>query len=362
MSNQPLLQSVRLGPYQLKNRIVMAPMTRSRAVNPGHTPTDLHVEYYAQRATAGLIVSEATQVSPQGIGYIHTPGIHSAAQIAGWSKVTQAVHEAGGRIFAQLWHVGRVSHPDFHAGELPVAPSAINPESMSFTAEGWQSTVTPRALETAEIPGIVADFVQAAKNAIAAGFDGVELHGANGYLIEQFLRASSNRRTDRYGGSVANRARFLFEIVEGIAQAIGSEKIGVRLSPANAPADGDIVALYDFVIGVLDDLGLAYLHLLDAPGNAPAAKYFPEGLIAHYRTVYRGTLIANNGYDRERGNAAIAAGDADLIAFGIPFISNPDLPERLRLGLLPVEADTATFYQGGPRGYTDYPFLQARAA
>ncbi len=361
MSNQPLLESARLGPYELKNRVVMAPMTRSRAVNPGRVPTDLHVEYYAQRVSAGLIVSEATQVSPQGVGYIHTPGIHSADQIAGWSKVTQAVHAQGGRIFAQLWHVGRISHPDFHNGRPPVAPSAINPEAKSFTPQGFKPTVTPRALEAAEIPGIVADFVQAAKNAMKAGFDGVELHGANGYLIEQFLRASSNRRTDRYGGSIVNRARFLFETVEGVAQAIGSDKVGVRLSPAtvsNDPPDGDTTALYDFVIGVLDDLGPAYVHLIDSP----ATKEFPDGVVAHYRTVYSGTLIANNGYDRERGNAAIAAGMADLIAYGKPFISNPDLPERFRFGLLPIEADPATFYQGGARGYTDYPFLQAQAA
>lgn len=361
MFNQPLLQNVKLGPYELKNRIVMAPMTRSRAVNPEHAPTDLHVEYYAQRATAGLIVSEATQVSPQGIGYIHTPGIHSAAQIAGWRKVTQAVHTQGGRIFAQLWHVGRISHPDFYAGELPVAPSAINPKTKSFTAEGFKDTVTPRALETTEIPGIVADFVQAAKNAIAAGFDGVELHGANGYLIEQFLRDSSNHRTDQYGGSIVNRARFLFEIVEGIAEAIGSERIGVRLSPAGVfgnPADSDTAVLYDFVIGVLDGFGLAYLHLIDAP----ATKDFPDGVVARYRTEYHGTLIANNGYDRERGNAVIAAGNADLIAFGKPFISNPDLVERFRLGLAPIKADPTTFYQGGQRGYTDYPVLQSQAA
>lgn len=361
MFNQPLLQNVKLGPYELKNRIVMAPMTRSRAVNPGHAPTDLHVEYYAQRATAGLIVSEATQVSPQGIGYIHTPGIHSAAQIAGWRKVTQAVHAEGGRIFAQLWHVGRISHPDFHAGELPVAPSAINPQTKSFTPEGFKDTVTPRALETTEIPGIVAAFVQAAKNAIEARFDGVELHGANGYLIEQFLRDSSNHRTDQYGGSIVNRARFLFEVVEGIAEAISSERIGVRLSPAGVfgnPADSDPAVLYDFVIGVLDGFGLAYLHLIDAP----ATKDFPDGVVARYRTEYHGTLIANNGYDRERGNAAIAAGNADLIAFGKPFISNPDLVERFRLGLAPVEAEPTTFYQGGQRGYTDYPVLQPQAA
>lgn len=362
---QPLLTHVKLGPYTLPNRVVMAPMTRSRADNSGRVPTALAAEYYAQRAGAGLIVTEATQVSPQGIGYVATPGIYTVAQIGGWRRVTDAVHERGGRIFLQLWHVGRVSHPDFHGGEAPVAPSAINPNVQVFTPSGPKDTVTPRALSAREVEAVVADFVQGAKNAIAAGFDGVEIHGANGYLIEQFLRDSANRRSDRYGGSIANRGRFLFEIVEGISGAIGRERVGVRLSPANLmniPADGDTAALYDFVIGVLDGYRIAYLHLLEPGGNVSKIPNMIQDVTAHYRTVYGGTLITNNGYDRERGNAVIAGGEADLVAYGRPFIANPDLVERFRLAAPLAAADPATFYQGGARGYVDYPELRAEAA
>lgn len=362
---QPLLTSVKLGPYTLPNRVVMAPMTRSRAGNPGRVPTALAAEYYAQRAGAGLIVTEATQVSPQGIGYVATPGIYTVAQIGGWRRVTDAVHERGGRIFLQLWHTGRVSHPDFHGGEAPVAPSAINPKVKVFTPAGLKATVTPRALSTSEVEAVGADFVQGAKNAIAAGFDGVEIHGANGYLVEQFLRDSSNRRSDRYGGSVANRGRFLFEIVEGISNAIGRERVGVRLSPANLkniPADGDTAALYDFVIGVLGGYRIAYLHLLEAGEDVSKIPNMIPDVTAHYRTVYGGTLITNNGYDRERGNAVIADGEADLVAYGRPFIANPDLVERFRLVAPLAAADPATFYQGGAHGYVDYPELRAEAA
>ena len=358
---QPLLTPVKLGPLTLPNRIVMAPMTRSRADNPDHAPTDLHAEYYAQRAGAGLIVTEASQVSPQGVGYANTPGIHSRAQVAGWRKVTDAVHERGGRIFIQLWHVGRISHPDFHGGELPVAPSAINPHVQAFTPAGFKDTVTPRALATAEVRGVVRDFVQAARNAMDAGFDGVELHGANGYLIEQFLRDSSNHRDDIYGGSIANRARFLFDIVEGVSEAIGQDRVGVRLSPGNVGnigADSNMAALYDFVIGVLDNHRPAYLHLVEGGSGANAI----EDITRRYRTVFRGTLITNNGYDRESGNAAIAAGDADLVAFGRAFIANPDLPLRFRRSAPVAEGDPSTFYGGGAHGYVDYPELEDAAA
>ncbi len=323
---QPLLTPVKLGPYTLPNRVVMAPMTRARADNPERVPTALHAEYYAQRADAGLIITEGSQVSPQGVGYVNTPGIHSAAQIRGWKQVADAVHARDGHIFLQLWHVGRISHPDFHDGELPVAPSAVNPNVKVFTPSGQKETVAPRALSTREVRAVVSDFVQGAKNAIEAGFDGVEIHGANGYLVEQFLRDSTNRRSDRYGGSIANRARFLFEIVEGVSNAIGRERVGVRLSPANVgniPADSDTAALYDFVIGVLGGYRLAYLHLREADGVLDIPNVVAD-VTAHYRTVYGGTLITNNGYDRERGNAAIARGEADLVAYGKPFIANPD--------------------------------------
>ena len=362
---QPLLSAVTVGPYTLPNRIVMAPMTRSRADNPEAAATALHAQYYAQRAGAGLIITEASQVSPRGVGYINTPGIHSPAQVEGWRKVTEAVHDQGGRIFIQLWHVGRISHPDFHDGELPVAPSAINPGTQAFTPGGLKDTVTPRAMTTAEVRATVQEFVQAARNAMKAGFDGVEIHGANGYLVEQFLRDSSNQREDMYGGSIPNRVRFLFEIVEGVSEAIGRGKVGVRLSPGNTgniPADSNMAALYDFVIGVLDNYRIGYLHLLE---NTNADRNEPNRIpdvTRRYRTVYHGTLITNNAYDRDSGNAALEHGEADLVAYGRPFIANPDLPERFRTGAALADGDTTTFYQGGARGYVDYPPLRSEAA
>ncbi|MDN5864159.1 MAG: alkene reductase [Gammaproteobacteria bacterium] len=365
-TTQPLLSQVRLGPYLLENRIVMAPMTRTRAANPERAPTALHVEYYAQRADAGLIVTEAAQVSPQGVGHVNTPGIHSAAQVAGWRHVTDAVHARGGRIFLQLWHAGRRSHPDFHDGALPVAPSAINPGSRVRTPEGVKDTVTPRALTTREVQSVIRDYVRAGENAILAGFDGVELHGANGYLIEEFLRDSSNRRGDRFGGSVANRSRFLFEIVEQLADAIGCERVGVRLSPANVSgiaADSDTTALYDFVVGVLDGYRLAYLHLIEAPEGNPALTECPlESVIARYRTIYQGTLVANNGYDRASGNAAIARGEADLIAYGKPFVANPGLVRRFKLDATLADANGERMSDGGAEGLVDYPPLDTHAA
>ena len=365
MSTQALLAPVKLGRYELPNRVVMAPMTRSRAYNRDRAPTELHAQYYAQRASAGLIITEGSQISPQGVGYVYTPGIYSDAQIRAWKKVTEAVHARDGHIFSQLWHVGYVSHPDFHDGALPVAPSAINPHTKSFTPQGLKDTVAARALETDEVKTVVRDYVRAARNAVEAGFDGVEIHGANGYLIEQFLRDSSNHRGDEYGGSVPNRARFLFEIVEGVTDAIGAERTGLRLSPANTwnvPADSDTRALYDFVIGALSSYSLAYLHLREAQGDLSAIPNMVQNITAHYRTVYRGTLITNTGYDREQGNAVIGKGDADLVAYGVPYIANPDLVERFRVGAPLAQADQNTFYQGGARGYTDYPPLRAEAA
>ncbi len=365
MNPQPLLTPVKLGCYQLPNRVVMAPMTRSRTYNRDQAPTELHAEYYAQRASAGLIITEGSQISPQGVGYIHTPGIHSEAQIRGWRKVTEAVHARSGRVFLQLWHVGYVSHPDFHNGALPVAPSAINPNTKSFTPLGLKDTLTPRALETSEVRAVAQDYVRAAANAMAAGFDGVEIHGANGYLVEQFLRDGSNRRTDEYGGDIPKRARFLFEIVDGVSDAIGSERVGVRLSPANTwnvPADSDTRALYDFVIGALSGYALAYLHLRESQGDLSAIPNMVANVSEHYRTVYRGTLITNTGYDRKRGNEVIRKGQADLVAYGMPFIANQDLVERFRLHAPLASVDQTTLYQGGAKGYTDYPSLQAEAA
>ena len=366
MDKQALLTPVRLGDYVLKNRVVMAPMTRDRANNPELAPTELHAEYYAQRASAGLIVTEGSQVSPQGVGYLYTPGIYSAAQIEGWKKVTRAVHAEGGRIFLQLWHVGAVSHPDFHGGALPVAPSAFNPGAKAYTPAGaLRDTVEARELTTAEVQAIVADFAQGAKHAMQAGFDGVEIHGANGYLIEQFLRDSINQRTDRYGGGIPNRARFLFEVVEAVIQAVGAGKTALRLSPANtwnAPPDSDTRALYDYVIAKLSDYGLAYLHLREAVGDVSAIPNMVADVSGHYRRIYKGTLIMNTGYTRESGNAAIQAGKADLVAFGVPFIANPDLVERFRDGAELAKADQATFYTPGAKGYIDYPALRSEAA
>jgi N-ethylmaleimide reductase len=366
MSEQALLSPVKLGPYELRNRVVMAPMTRDRADNPELAPTALHAEYYAQRASAGLIITEGSPISPQGTGYIYTPGIYSSAQIKGWEQVTDAVHAQGGRIFLQLWHVGAISHPDFHGGALPVSASAFNPKSKAYTPAGaLKETVAARALDLAEVKQVVKDFAQGAKHAMAAGFDGVEIHGANSYLIEQFLRDSSNRRSDEYGGSIANRTRFLFEVVEAVSRVAGADRTGLRLSPAstwNVPADSDTRALYDYAIDGLTDYGLAYLHLREPAGDVSGIPNMVTDVTRHYRGIYQGTLIANTAYDREKGNAAIAAGTADLVAYGVPFIANPDLVERFRSGAALAKSDPSTYYTPGAKGYTDYPALQAAAA
>lgn len=336
----------------LANRMVMAPMTRSRAL-AGNVPNPLAEIYYVQRAGAGLIVTEATQVSPQGVGYIRTPGIHSPEQVAAWKKVTNAVHRAGGKIYLQLWHVGRISHPDFHGGALPVAPSAIAAEGTVFTEQGPKAMVAPRALELSEIPGIVAQFRKAAENAKAAGFHGVELHGANGYLLDQFLRDGSNRRTDAYGGSVQNRARFPLEVAEAVIGVWGKERVGYRISPTgafNSMSDSDPRATFSHFTAELDRLGIGYLHVTD-PVNAE------NRLAPALRKTFKGPLIVNGGYDAASANAAIAAGEADLVAFGVPFLANPDLPARYRTGAPLNAADSATFYAGEDKGYTDYPAL-----
>ena len=357
-SSQPLLAPLAMGPLILKNRVVMAPMTRNRAENPGKVPVDFMATYYSQRASAGLIISEATQVSPMGVGYLNTPGIHSKEQVEGWKNVTKAVHDRGGVIFLQLWHVGRVSHPDFHGGALPVAPTAINPETEAYTPLGLKKTVVPRELLTREVKEIVSEFIQGARNAREAGFDGVEIHGANGYLIEQFLRDSSNRRTDEYGGSIENRARFLFEIVNGVASAIGRDRTGIRLSPANVwniPADSNTKALYDHVISTLSGTGLAYLHLREKAADVSGIPNMVANVTEHYRPLFKGVLMTNTGFDRESGNRVILSGQADLVAFGVPFIANPDLVERFAAGAPLTSPDQGTFYTGGAKGYIDYP-------
>jgi N-ethylmaleimide reductase len=355
-----LLESYKLGPLTLKNRVVMAPMTRSRA--PEQIPGDLNATYYAQRAGAGLIISEGTQVSELGAGYPWTPGIHSDEQVSGWRKVTDAVHAEGGLIFAQLWHVGRMSHPTVHGG-TPVAPSAIAPGEDIFTRTGMQKIPTPRELTLEEIAGVLAEFRHAARQAKAAGFDGVEVHGANGYLLDQFLQTGSNQRNDGYGGTVANRARLLLEVTEAVAEVWGPERVGVRLSPGgtfSGMSDADPADTFGYAMKSLDTYGLAYLHIVETSQTLP-----PVGLdevggpTALARSVYSGTIITAGEYDRDTAERAVTEGRADLVAFARQYLANPDLPERFRAGAALNEGDHATFYGGGAEGYTDYPTLDA---
>jgi N-ethylmaleimide reductase len=356
-----LFSPLRLGAIELPNRIVMSSLTRNRA-GEGNVPTDLMVEYYRQRASAGLILTEASPVCPEGHGYPRTPGIHSAEQIAGWKKVTDAVHAAGGRIAIQLWHVGRISHPDLQPdGVTPVAPSALRPAGQTITFTGMQDYVTPRVLETSEIPGVVAAFAQAAKNAMAAGFDGVEVHGGNGYLVDQFLRSSTNQRSDAYGGSKENRARLLLEIIAAVTAAIGNDRVGLRLSPVtpfNDIADADPQATFDYVVGELNRFDLAFLDILQGTGGSPQAEWLPFDY-GRLRAIYKGKLILNNGYDFASGTQAIASGAADAIAFGRALLANPDLVERFRRGAQLNQPDYERLYVGEEKGYTDYPFLAA---
>ena len=343
----------RLGDIELNNRLVMAPMTRSRAVEH-NVPNPIAATYYAQRASAGLIVSEATQVSPQGVGYIRTPGIHSAEQVAGWTKVTEAVHRAGGKIFLQLWHVGRISHPDFHGGELPVAPSAIAAQGQVFTAKGPQQMVTPRALALAELPGIVEQFRKGAENAKAAGFDGVELHGANGYLLDQFLRDGANRRTDAYGGRIENRARLPLEVTKAVIDVWGADRVGYRISPNspfNAMSDSNPLQTFSYLAEELNKLGIVYLHVVDpvADGSKRVSPLL--------RRKFDRSLIVNGGFDLDSANAAIRDGTADLVAFGTPFLANPDLPKRYEIEAPLNVPNQATFYAGDDKGFIDYPAL-----
>jgi N-ethylmaleimide reductase len=354
-----LFAPVQVGPYRLSNRIVMAPLTRSRA-NADGTARPIMAEYYAQRASAGLIIAEGTNVSPQGRGYANTPGIYTLAQIDAWRLITAAIHAKGGRVFVQLWHVGRISHPTLQPdAALPVAPSAIRPEATAYTAAGFQPCVTPRALATAELPGIVEQYRNAARNALAAGFDGVEIHAANGYLIEQFLRDSTNQRTDAYGGSRENRARLLLEITEAVVVVCGSGRVGIRLSPLSpvngSGRDGDPQTTYSYVVERLNTFDLAYLHVIE--GATQGAREVAGGFdLQILRRAFRSLYIANNGYDLPLALHARQHKLADLIAFGRLYIANPDLVERLRAGAPLNAPDRATFFGGGNRGYTDYPF------
>ena len=355
-----LFSPAKFGSIQVNNRIIMAPLTRNRA-GEGGVPQDLNVTYYAQRATAGLIITEATPISAMAHGYPALPGIYSDPQVAGWKKVTDAVHAKGGKIVIQLWHVGRISHPSLLPnGALPVSPSAIKPAGQAFTYQGLQDYVTPRALEANELRGIVQDYVHATQCALAAGFDGVEVHAANGYLLDQFLRDGSNQRTDAYGGSFENRARLLMEVVEAVVKTAGADKVGVRLSPVNPfndMHDSNPQALFEYVADALNRYNLAYLHAVEG-GIHGGGEADPFDFVA-FRKRFKGDYIANLSYDKARGNVAIASGHADAVAYGVPYIANPDLVERFRIDAPLNVADANTFYGGDEKGYTDYPFIKA---
>jgi N-ethylmaleimide reductase len=365
-----LFQPYKLGPLTLPHRIVMAPLTRSRARQPGNVPTALNACYYAQRASAALIISEATQVSMQGQGYAWTPGIHSREQVEGWRQVTDAVHDAGGRMFLQLWHVGRISHPALQPDNmLPVAPSAITPAGKAFIenekGEGeLVPFVRPRALQIEEMPYVVQQYARGARNALAANFDGVEVHAANGYLIDQFISSGTNHRTDAFGGSVENRARFLMQVVEAVSEVWGPDRVGVRLSPLgklNDISDAEPEVTFGTIAEALSQYRFAYLHIVN-PAAAAIEKGEPpdaasERILTLIRKKYRGTLIMAGGFDRDTAETWLEQGKADLIAFGRKFIANPDLPDRFRTHAALNPDDPTTYYGGGAKGYTDYPSL-----
>jgi N-ethylmaleimide reductase len=364
-----LFDPIQFGDIAAANRVVMAPLTRDRA-GPGRTPTALMATYYGQRAGAGMIVSEATQISPVGQGYLDTPGIYSPEQVAGWRRVTEAVHERGGKMVAQLWHVGRISHVSLQpGGQPPVSSTSRRAHAKTFTAQGFEEVSEPRALRTQELPGIVAEYRQAARNALDAGFDGVEVHGANGYLLEQFLRDSINDRTDAYGGTIENRCRLLLEVMQAIVAEIGAGRTGVRLSPVtpanDAALDSNPQALFDHVVTQLAPLRLAFIHVIEgATGGARDVAPFDYAAL---RAIFKqghagGAWIVNNGYTRDMAMRAVAGGTADMVAFGKPFISNPDLVRRLREDRPLAPLDRATLYGGSAVGYTDYPAFEAAPA
>ncbi len=354
-----LFTKTTLGSLTLQNHLVMAPLTRSRAI--GNVPTDLMMEYYSQRATAGLIISEGTSPSPNGLGYPRIPGIFSPGQVAGWKRVTDAVHSKGARVFIQFMHCGRIAHPlNLPVGARVLGPSAIAANGDMFTdAEGMKPNATPQAMTEVDIKTAIEEFAQAAKNAITAGFDGIELHGANGYLLEQFTRPNSNQRTDRYGGSIENRARFVLEVAEAVIKSVGKDRVGIRLSPFGVfndmPLYDDMSADYTYLVRELNERGLVYLHLVDhSPMGAPPV---PDSIKAMVRSTFKGQLILSGGYDAARAEADLAAGKCDLIAVGRPFLANPDLVARWQTGAALNAPDMTTFYTPGAKGYTDYPVL-----
>ncbi|NJB35695.1 alkene reductase [Croceivirga sp. JEA036] len=360
-NTQPLLQPLKQNGLYLNNRVVMAPMTRSRADNPELKPTaDLHVPYYKQRSGAGLIITEGSPVSKEAIGYVFTPGIFTQEQVNGWRKVTTGVHENGGKIFIQLWHVGRISHPDFHEGQLPLAPSAINPEAQVYTPEGFKDTVTPKAMTKEDIDKTISDFKKAAENAMLAGFDGVEIHSSNGYLFHQFFNKCSNVRTDEYGGSIENRVRFFFEVLEAVKSVMPASKIGVRFNPSmhgmmGMSVDEETIPTFEYIINRLSKYNLAYVHLSEPFTDVSDVPFAVTQIAKHFRPIYSGNLIINAGFDQEKGNEVIETGEADMVAFGKPYISNPDLVDRFKHNIALADWDKDTFYTQGKEGYLDYP-------
>lgn len=381
-AQQPLFTPVRMGKLALRNRIVMAPLTRMRAANAGHAPTELHAEYYAQRASAGIIIGECTEISPNAYGWADTPGLWSAEQVRGWRGVTDAVHKKGSMMYAQLWHTGAMSHPDFFDGAPPMSASNVNPEQESVTPAGRKPTVAPRPMTKEEIRQTVSDFGIAAKNAMEAGFDGVQIQANYLYLIAQFLNSATNLRTDEYGGSTGNRARFLFEITESVLKHVEPGRVGVKIGPMHIPsltpgykpgvepgsvpmtgpftANADTLPDMEYVIKRLNDYHLAHLLLMGATADftrTPLEKLAGDGMYQHFRPLFHGHLIANVAMTQERGNRLIKAGLADSIAFARPYIANPDLPERFLANAPLNEINWPTVYASGPNGYTDYPAL-----
>lgn len=360
---QPLLEVYRLGDLRLKNRVVMASLTRGRATNPGLVPTPLMAEYYAQRASAGLILSEDTWVNAKSIGFINVPGIYTKEQVEGWKLVTKAVHDKGGLIFSQLGHIGSASHPDFFNGELPAGPSAINPRTKSFTHNGFKDSLTPREFTVSEIRQTIKDYRKAAENAKEAGFDGVEVHAFAGMLISQFLSTATNQRTDEYGGGIEYRARIVFEILDAIIQIWPSTRVGIKFTPVAISnvgimiPDEQTIPMYNYMLKKLSDYKLAYLQISGSADDltGTAVEALQDNYFSHFRRHYSGTLMANLGFTQESGNAILKEGTADLVSFGVPFIANPDLAERFARNLPLSESHRETYYTGGEKGYIDYP-------
>ena len=362
MNKEKLFEAYKLNGAELTNRMVMAPMTRSRSNNVGNVATELTASYYAQRASAGLIITEGTFVSEEAIGVINVPGIYTTGQIEGWKLTTEAVHQKGGTIFAQLWHTGAYSHPDLHHGKKPLAPSDVNPDQQVFTAEGLKPSEAPQSMTIEDIKRTIADFIQAAINAFEAGFDGVELHGANGYLLQQFFSKNSNLREDQYGGTVENRARILFDILDELKAVVDMNRVAVRLNPSlngimGILVDDETIPFYNDVVNRLNDYGLAYIHLIEPFTDVTGNKNAIQEVARHFRKIYNGTIIINRGFNKETANQVLNAGDADLVSFGVPFLANPDLVARFKADAPLNQPDQSTFYTPGEKGYMDYPAL-----